>query len=90
MGSLAKAFLSRHKDKRGSTAHHKKGGGRAEAVKVGVGDWIHTQAGLRGKVVGKGTIGRQKWPAFKVDMGGGRLTAVLQDDAKLWWAREDV
>lgn len=83
-------MVRQHEDKQGSTAHHKRGRGGVAAQQVEAGDWIRTKAGLRGKVVSEGFVGTRKWPAFKVDMGGGRMTAVIKEDAQLWHKAEPM
>lgn len=50
-----------------------------------IGDWIRTTDGcLRGRVIGEGTLTTRDWPAWKVDVGGGHVTAVLKDSVELW------
>ena len=55
---------------------------------IEVGDWIRTDLGLRGRVVGEGLLTTQGWPAWKIDIGGGKITAVLKEDAVLWMKGE--
>ncbi len=56
--------------------------------KIEIGDWIVDEDNmLRGKVVGKGTIGK-RIPAYKIDYGGGRITAIPKEYARLWFKEE--
>jgi len=52
---------------------------------IEIGDWIVSSWGIpRGKVIGQGTIGK-KIPAWKVNIGGGRITVLPKDEVKLWF-----
>ena len=55
-----------------------------EPEMIEIGDWIRTDLGLRGLVIGEGLLTTRKWPAWKIDTGDGKITAVLKDDAELW------
>ena len=55
-----------------------------ESDVIEVGDWIRTTGGLRGRVIGEGTLTTRDWPAWKIDIGDGRVTAILKEDVELW------
>ena len=46
---------------------------------IEVGDWIRTTGGLRGRVIGEGTLTARDWPAWKIDIGDGRMMAILKE-----------
>jgi hypothetical protein len=56
--------------------------------KLEIGDWVKTDTGLRGEIVGLGTIGN-KVPAYKINYGGNRITAIPQDQCSLWFKKDE-
>ena len=52
---------------------------------IELGDWVKDRDGLpfAGRVIGEGTLGKNR-PAWKLDVGGGRISAILQSNAILW------
>jgi len=54
-------------------------------------DWIIQEDGLfRGRIADIGTIGNQKWPCYKVDIGDNRFVVCPSEQAKLWYTKEQV
>ncbi|KKL11809.1 hypothetical protein LCGC14_2542050, partial [marine sediment metagenome] len=78
-----KAVVAKHDTPKSPHKEHMRGGRQAESLDVEVGDWIRTPEGFRGQVVGEGLLGSHEWPAWKIDDGSGKMTAVLKEDAEV-------
>ncbi|KKM66957.1 hypothetical protein LCGC14_1476020 [marine sediment metagenome] len=51
---------------------------------IKIGDWIRTDLGLSGRVIGTGVLTTREWPAWKIETRDGKITAVLKEDTELW------
>lgn len=56
-----------------------------------IGDWIRSElTGLRGQIIGEGLAFKLNIPCWRVDIGGGRTSAIAKVDAELWFTEEET